>query len=221
MKQIELEKVTVGFGRGKRRRQVLKSLSLRVGRGECLAIFGSKGAGKSTLLAIIAGLLELDDGEAVVGTYNLTVCSTEEKARMRREEIGVYSEEAPLFAELTVQENIAFFLATWQQKKRNPAWLKEVAGHFGVDPLLALPTKELRHYDCQAVRIARAAAGEPAVFLIDGPIDPLLFQKLRQWARKRQQTILFATSSYEEALWAPHIVELDNGVIREWGGNKC
>ncbi|PTL21096.1 hypothetical protein DA802_19660 [Shouchella clausii] len=53
LKHIELEKVTVGFGRGKRRRQILKSLSLRVGRGECLAIFGSEGAGKSTLLAIM------------------------------------------------------------------------------------------------------------------------------------------------------------------------
>lgn len=139
---------------------------------------------------------------------------------MRREEIGVYREEAPLFAELTVQENIAF-LATLQQKKPNRAWLKEVAGHFGVDPLLALPTNEMGHYDCQAVRIARAAAGEPAVFLVDGPIDLQLFQKLQQWARKRQQTILFATSSYEEALWAPHIVELGNGAIREWRDNKC
>jgi ABC-type lipoprotein export system ATPase subunit len=220
LKHIELDKVTVGFGRGKRRRQVLKSLSLRVSRGECLAIFGNKGAGKSTLFAIIAGLLELDEGEAVVGTYNLTNCSTEEKALMRREEIGVYSEEVPLLAELTVQENIAF-LAALQQKKHNKAWLKEVADHFGVSPLLALPTKELGHYDCQAVRLARAAAAEPAVFLVDGPIDLELFQKLQQWARKRQQTILFATSSYEEALWAPHIVELDNGAIRESGGSKC
>ncbi|MEM9544309.1 MAG: ATP-binding cassette domain-containing protein [Cyanobacteria bacterium P01_E01_bin.42] len=63
---IELNDVSVGFGSGTARTEVLEGINLHVEEGEFVAFLGYSGVGKSTLMNLIAGLLKPDKGEVIV-----------------------------------------------------------------------------------------------------------------------------------------------------------
>ena len=66
MAYIELNDVSVGFGSGTNRYEVLTDINLHMEKGEFVAMLGYSGTGKSTIMNLIAGLVEPDKGEVVV-----------------------------------------------------------------------------------------------------------------------------------------------------------
>ena len=77
-------------------------MSLEIGDGEFFTLLGPSGSGKSTLLRIIAGLLDADNGDVVIGGRNMTG----RPAHTR--ELGVVFQSLALFPHLSVGDNVAF-----------------------------------------------------------------------------------------------------------------
>ena len=64
---LEIKNVNVGFGTPDNRTEVLRNVNLSVKENEFVAIVGFSGSGKSTLIALLAGLLQPDSGQVLVG----------------------------------------------------------------------------------------------------------------------------------------------------------
>src|SRR5215218_2259799 len=82
----------------------LAGVDLDVARGEIVLVTGPNGAGKTTLLRLLAGLLPVTDGEAVVLGHDLR-----RSGRAVRREVGLLGHGAALYDDLTVAENVRFW----------------------------------------------------------------------------------------------------------------
>src|SRR5689334_23961935 len=86
--------------------EVLRGVSLTVGRGDFLALRGASGAGKSTLLHLLGGLDTPNLGQIILAGRNLAGLSGRELARLRNEEVGFIFQAYYLLPELDALENV-------------------------------------------------------------------------------------------------------------------
>src|SRR3989337_2104145 len=87
--------------------QVLRGLSLRIPRGDVVAILGGSGSGKSTLLKLIGGQLPPARGSVTVEGKNRHALEPDELYHLRLE-MGMMFQTSGLFSDLTVYDNVAF-----------------------------------------------------------------------------------------------------------------
>src|SRR5207245_8480762 len=87
--------------------EIFRGLSLRIPRGKVVAILGASGSGKSTLLKLIGGQLRPSKGSVKVAGSDVHQLSSEDLYRLRLE-IGMMFQNAGLFTDLNVFDNIAF-----------------------------------------------------------------------------------------------------------------
>ena len=157
-------------------RRLFRSLDLRVGAGELVAIIGESGVGKSTLLNILAGLDDSDEGSVAIGGTVLGTLDDAARTRLRRERIGFVFQAFHILPYLTLCQNVALPLALVSPDaaaahERAMAMLEAVQlGDRGDDYARDLSGGEL-----QRVAIARALVHQPALILADEPtgnLDP-------------------------------------------------
>lgn len=149
-------------------------------------VFGASGSGKSATLRAIAGLEQPDSGRIVVDGQVLFDSRTGVNLAARHRAVGYVFQDYALFPHLTVEENVAFPLNRWWQ--RRPA--KEVARKVA-DVLELFEIESLAHSypwqisggQRQRVGLARALIRKPSILLLDEPfaaLDPLLRIRMRQ-----------------------------------------
>lgn len=85
----------------------LQGATLRIKRGEVVAIMGPSGSGKSTLLHCLAGIFKPDSGEVLLDGKRLDKMSDERRTRLRRTAFGFVFQFGQLVPELTAEDNIA------------------------------------------------------------------------------------------------------------------
>jgi branched-chain amino acid transport system ATP-binding protein len=164
--------------------QVLRGLSLSVGRGQVVTLLGSNGAGKSTTLKAISGLLELEDGAVTSGAIDFDGRKVAEDTPHGLVRRGLFHvmEGRRIFEDLTVEENLT--AATYAQTGRGtrPPSFDLVYGYF---PRLY----ERRHGragylsggEQQMLAIGRALIAQPKLILLDEPslgLSPLLVEEI-------------------------------------------
>src|SRR5438045_4325330 len=88
----------------------LGGIDLRVQPGEFIALRGRSGSGKTTLLNILIGLDNPTEGQVLILGRDLARMGEAERARLRRESIGMMFQNAHLFPSLTAQENVEIHL---------------------------------------------------------------------------------------------------------------
>jgi branched-chain amino acid transport system ATP-binding protein len=163
---LELRSVHAYYGRA----HILADVSLEVGRGEVVVLFGRNGAGKSTTLKSVIGLAPAASGEIVFDGRRIERREPFEIARLG---VGWVPEDRRIFAGLTVAEN----LEVGRQPARAgvPHWTPERL--FRVFPNLAevreRPGARISGGEQQMLAIARALMGNPACLLLDEPSEGL------------------------------------------------
>ena len=104
---IVLDKIHLTYNTGDRSIPVLAGASLSVAKGESVAIIGPSGSGKTSLLLVMTGLELPDRGSVLIDSVALDGISTDARADLRRDKIGIVFQNFHLIASLTAQENVA------------------------------------------------------------------------------------------------------------------
>jgi lipopolysaccharide export system ATP-binding protein len=158
-----------------RRREVVKSVSLHVAGGEIVGLLGPNGAGKTTCFYMIVGLIGNDSGTIRLNGKTISHLPMHKRAKLG---IGYLPQEASVFRNLTVQQNI---LAILQLRKdldssaRKQA-LERLLEEFQIAHLRDVQGISLSGGERRRVEIARALANQPEFILLDEPfagVDPI------------------------------------------------
>jgi len=149
-------------------RPVVKDVSLSVSAGEIVGLLGPNGAGKTTCFYMIVGLVDADAGDIRLDEQSLMTLPMHRRARAG---IGYLPQEASVFRQLSIRDNLLAILETRSELSRAErhdtaeALLEEFnVGHLAESLGQALSGGERRR-----VEIARALATEPTVILLDEP----------------------------------------------------
>jgi len=158
-KLLEVEDIRAGYGDV----EVLKGVSLWVGEGEVVSIFGSNGSGKSTFLKVVVGLLRCWEGSVKFCGEEISGLSPEARVRLG---ISLAAEGRRLFLGMSVEENL--LLGGWVCKGSVRENLEKVYSYF---PQLKEKRKtlagDLSGGQQQMLSLGRALMSSPKLLLID------------------------------------------------------
>lgn len=202
-------------------RRVLADVSLRVGRGERLALTGPSGSGKTTLLNCLGGVDRPDSGSIALEGRRLEALDSSGLARLRRERVGTIFQFFHLLPTLSVRENVELPLQLLRQpaRARLPA-VEALLVRVGLaDRGDALPT-QLSGGEQQRVAIARALVHRPALVLADEPTGNLdsanganILALLRELTDETGTALVLVTHSEEAADICHRRLHLRDGLI--------
>lgn len=203
---IELENVTLTYGRGDRQTTALGLTNLRVNQGDFVALVGPSGCGKSTILKLVTGLIKASEGYVYVAGREVGATPVR---------VGMAFQNPTMLPWLTVRDNVMMplkivppFRQEYRSKKktefrdRAEALLKEVGlANFGDKHPWQLSGGML-----QRASLCRALIHEPQLLMLDEPFGALdQFTREELWAvmqelwMKLKPTVLLVTHDLKEA----------------------
>jgi putative ABC transport system ATP-binding protein len=199
--------------------KALDGVSLRVERGEVVAVIGPSGSGKSTLLFLLGGLDTPDDGTVTVTGVDWATLSGPERARFRRGSCGFVVQGMALLPQATAAENVEVPLVLADVEPSERAKRVEAAlGHVGLAGEGAKLPDQLSGGQQQRVAIARALVAEPSLLLADEPTGNLDSETGRQVAQlivaaaaDGETAVVLVTHDATVAALADRVVELHSG----------
>ncbi len=163
----------------------LRGISLEVRDGQIVALLGGNGAGKTTTLRAVTGLLDVHEGDITKGsvTFDGTRLEGKDPSQIVAQGIGQVLEGRRIFAELTVDENLAAGAYTNRDRSDVAAAYDRVMELF---PLLKDRRKATAGYlsggEQQMLAIARSLMSHPKLMILDEPslgLAPKLVQQIR------------------------------------------
>ncbi len=180
-------------------------LSLEVPAGDICVLVGPSGCGKTTAMRMANRMVEITDGDILIGDRSVR---DRDPAELRRE-VGYVIQQIGLFPHRTILENIATVprLLGWKHERAH-ARAVELLELIGLDPDVGdrYPA-ELSGGQQQRVGVARALAVNPGVMLMDEPfgaVDPINRERLQNEFLRLQaelrKTIIFVTHDIDEAI---------------------
>ena len=203
--------------------EILSGVTLRLQRGEMVAVVGPSGCGKSTLLHILAALDTPTSGTVYFEGKVVSSFSNSELAEFRNRQIGFVWQRHHLLADFTAAENVAFPLfLRGVSTSTAQATAHERLDQVGLGSRAESSAASLSGGEQQRVALARALAGDPALLLADEPTGDLdeqtaesVFQLMQSLHRTRQLTSLLATHNLSLARRCDRILNLEHGLITE------
>ncbi|MBN2470860.1 MAG: ATP-binding cassette domain-containing protein [Anaerolineae bacterium] len=201
--------------------QVLRGVDLDVVVGQVVTLYGPSGSGKTTLLNLIGALDHPQHGTLTVLGKDLLALNEDQRARLRRTQIGFIFQSATLLPAYTALENIDLALRLpglgyRERKRRAEAALQAVGLNAWTNHL----PEELSGGQRQRVAIARALALRARLVLADEPTSGLdtassrrILALLRAIAAAEQTTFLLVTHDQMLAEFADQVYDLVDGTI--------
>ena len=203
-------------------REALAGVSLKVERGEWLAIIGHNGSGKSTLAKVMNGLIEAGSGEVLI---NGVVLNDETVYDARRAVGMVFQNPDNQFVGTTVEDDIAFGLENIGLPREE--MLERVTRVLEMVKMSDFRTKEparLSGGQKQRVAIAGVTALEPSVIILDeatSMLDPKgrmqVIGTIQKLHKEKNITVISITHDLDEAAQADRIVLMEQGQIQQIG----
>lgn len=200
---VELSALSFSYSGNRQNGRVLHDISLTIRTGEFVCVIGHSGCGKTTLLKILAGLLPVQSGKALLSDTPVTGPGADR---------AVVFQHYSLFPWMTVLQNVVFGIRQ-ACKKRKRAEMRAIAEAY-LRKVDMWADKDKYPYQLsggmqQRVALARALAMDADLLLLDEPFGALDTKKRRElqqlleelWMRApTPKTVLFVTHDIEEAI---------------------
>lgn len=216
---LEVKNALKVYGEGEAKVVALNNVSLRVNKGDYIAIMGPSGSGKSTLLNIIGGLDRISGGEVLLDGKRIDNLDENSLVEIRRRKIAYVFQQYHLLPSLTAVENVFMPLLFGGANGETLEKALEVLKMVGLEKRAKHKPGQLSGGEQQRVAIARAIINNPSLILADEPTGNMdqktgtdildIFQRLNEEGRG----IIIVTHSPEVARHAREIVFLEDGRI--------
>ena len=216
IKALDVSKSVVG---PEGRIDILDRVSLEVATGASLAIIGASGSGKTTLLGLLAGLDTPSSGAITVAGHRMDQLDEEQRARLRRSQVGFVFQSFHLLPALTAEENVMLPLELDGQDDARPralAVLREV----GLGARTHHYPHQLSGGEQQRVALARAFVHRPRILFADEPTGNLdrrtgatVGELLFELNRANGTTLVLVTHDLKLAERCASVLELEAGAV--------
>ena len=217
---IQLTKLTKQYGFGDATYNALDEVTLKIEKGEFIAIMGPSGCGKTTLLNVIGLLDRANDGDYLLDGKSVKRLSAKQQARVRSNQIGIVFQSFNLITRMTVLENVALPL-TYKGIGRTKRLTRasEVLKTFHLSEREYYMPWQLSGGQMQRVAIARALVNEPSIILADEPTGNLdsrsshvIMEELSE-LHKKGNTIIMVTHNPNLTSYASRVINMLDGKI--------
>ena len=225
MDLIELKDIYKTYHIGDMDVPVLKGMSLRIAKGELVALMGSSGSGKSTLMNILGCLDRPSSGEYWLNQKEVGRFSADERALLRNSTMGFVFQSFNLLPRATALENVSMplsYAASYISDKEARKRAAEMLSRVGLQDRMDHEPSQLSGGQQQRVAIARALINRPPVLFADEPtgnLDSRTSDEVLQMFRKLNQedgiTIIIVTHDPAVAKHANRIIRITDGVIMD------
>jgi ABC-type cobalamin/Fe3+-siderophores transport system ATPase subunit len=232
---LQLAEVNKSYRRGSLDLHVLRGASLQLGRGEIIAVLGTRGEGKTTLLQIAAGMESPDSGAVCFDGEDLATRSDAELSRLLGRHIAWAGRTGPEGTPTRMLDYVEMPLLArqaarlpWSGSPR-PGLRRRASASVGARARAALERvgaagcaeqlwDTLSDWERALVEIAQAIAGEPSLLLVDDLTDQLgiretheLTALLRSLSRELDMGVLMGVSDAHATLLSDQILTLAGG----------
>jgi phospholipid/cholesterol/gamma-HCH transport system ATP-binding protein len=216
---VAVEDVHKSFGAQK----VLNGVSLRVKRGETLAVLGRSGTGKSVLLRLIIGLEQPGSGSVSIHGQSMAGLGLDQLGEIRKK-MGFLFQHAALYDSLTVAQNVAFPLhhhkKEMPESERNDR-VHSLLAEVGMEGNLDKMPSDISGGMQKRVGLARALALDPEILLLDEPtagLDPISSSEiddlvLKLQAEHHMASIVVTHDLHSAKTIADRLALLDQGQV--------
>lgn len=166
-------------------RLVNNNVSYQVAQGEIVGLLGPNGAGKTTSFYMAVGLIKPNSGKVYIDDQDITALPMYKRARLG---LGYLAQEASVFRDLSVEENILAVLEmTNLPKQEQKAKVEELLDEFNLHHVRKNKGKVLSGGERRRTEIARALAVDPKFILLDEPfagVDPIAVEDIQSIVAK-------------------------------------
>ena len=216
---LKLSKITQRFVSGDKEIEVLSNINLEINSGESVAIVGPSGSGKTTMLGLCAGLDQPTSGKIELAGKNIEDLNENQRAELRRDNVGFVFQNFELIPTLTALENVSLPLDL-KGGTNTKAIAEALLNKVGLAGRAHHYPSQLSGGEQQRVAIARAFSNNPSIVFADEPtgnldeetgqhIEDLLFELNRE----KGTTLILVTHNPELANKAQRIIELKMGKL--------
>jgi putative ABC transport system ATP-binding protein len=174
IKVIGVTKIYEGSGRGTKKSQAVKNVSMDINEASYTMLLGPTGSGKTTLLSLIAGIIEPTKGEIVFNNIHISSSSDGRISQFRERQIGYVPQTNLFIKELNVIENILSpnsFLKSQMRSLRASAM--EMLEKLNLEHKAGMKPFELSGGEMKKAMIVRALVKRPQFILADEPFSEL------------------------------------------------
>jgi lipopolysaccharide export system ATP-binding protein len=169
-------------------RTVVKGVSFQVEKGEIVGLLGPNGAGKTTSFYMIVGLIVPNEGRIFLNDIDIT---NEPMYRRAQKGIGYLAQEASVFRQMSVEDNLLSILEmTKLTKDEQHERVELLLSEFGLNKIRKSLGIQLSGGERRRTEIARALAINPSFILLDEPfagVDPIAVEDIQEIVKKLKE----------------------------------
>lgn len=216
---LETNQLSKFYGTNKNQVKAVNNVSIKINRGEFVAIVGKSGSGKSTLLHMLGGLDMPTEGKVLLSGNDMYQMSEDQLAIFRRRKIGFIFQAYNLVSAINVWENIVLPLGL-DGEKVDEVYANDIITTLGIENQIHNLPNTLSGGQQQRVAIARALITKPEILFADEPTGNLdsktsdeVIGLLKMTAKKYGQTIVMITHDDEIAQVADRILIIEDGQV--------
>lgn len=200
--------------------EIIKGVNFNIFKNEFIILFGPSGCGKSTVLNILLGLEQPTEGSVVFLGQDLYQKNDDDRAQMRKEEIGMVYQQANWIRSINVLDNVSFPLtlkgiSVEERRQKAIEILQQVDMGHAVNQIAS----ELSSGQQQRVSLARALVSNPSLIIADEPTGNLdskssteIMDLFKEW-HLRGKTIILVTHDLEYLKYATRSLRMADGLI--------
>jgi len=215
---IEIQSIGKDYQSGEATVEAIKQMDFYIDDGEFVSIMGQSGSGKSTLLSILGGLNHPTRGRILLDSLDVYRLTSEQRADLRSEYIGVIFQSFQLIPYLTVLENVKLPMAiTGRKARQQDNMARDVLARVGLANKADRLPDQLSGGEQERVAIARAIVNRPPILLADEPTGSLdsktaeEIMNLLQELNREGQTIIMVTHNPEACKYASRTILVKDG----------